>query len=123
MVLPSHFFGCIGQMMPAAMGAIMATGNKPALLVDGDASIMMHLAEFDTMVRYKMPLLIVVMNNQMLGAEYYKLDVHKMKADLATIPTPDLGAVAVAFGGAASSRAASRTCAPRSPSGWPSPGR
>ncbi len=80
-VLASHFFGCIGQMMPAAMVAL-AAGNKPGLLVDGDASIMMHLAEFETMVRYNMPLLIIVMNNQMLGAEYYKLDKHKMKSVL-----------------------------------------
>jgi thiamine pyrophosphate-dependent acetolactate synthase large subunit-like protein len=56
-VLASHFFGCIGQMMPAAMGAVVATGNKPAMLVDGDASVMMHLAEFETMVRYHMPLM------------------------------------------------------------------
>jgi len=98
-VLASHFFGCIGQMMPAAMGAVAASGNQPGLLVDGDASIMMHLAEFETMVRYGMPLLIVVMNNEMLGAEYYKLDVHKMKSELAAISTPDLGAVARAFGG------------------------
>ena len=97
-VLPSHFFGCIGQMMPAAMGGVMATG-KPAMLVDGDASVMMHLAEFETMVRYGMPLLIVVMNNQALGSEYYKLDAHHMNAGLATVPTPDLGAVATAFGG------------------------
>jgi thiamine pyrophosphate-dependent acetolactate synthase large subunit-like protein len=99
LVLPSHFYGCIGQMMPAAMGGVTAMGNKPAILVDGDASVMMHLAEFDTMVRYGMPLLIVVMNNQMLGAEYYKLDAHKMNSALATIATPDLGAVATAFGG------------------------
>jgi thiamine pyrophosphate-dependent acetolactate synthase large subunit-like protein len=99
LVLPSHFFGCIGQMMPAAMGAVVATGNQPAMLVDGDASVMMHLAEFETMVRYGMPLLIVVMNNEALGSEYYKLDAHKMKSDLARIPTPDLGAVAKAFGG------------------------
>ena len=98
-VLASHFFGCIGQMLPAAMGAVVATGNKPALLVDGDASIMMHLAEFETMVRYDMPLLTVCLNNQALGSEYYKLDAHKMNAELATIPTPDLGAVARAFGG------------------------
>jgi len=99
LVLPSHFFGCIGQMMPAAMGGVTAMGNKPAILVDGDASVMMHLAEFDTMVRYDMPLLIVVMNNQMLGAEYYKLDAHKMNAALSCIATPDLGAVATGFGG------------------------
>jgi thiamine pyrophosphate-dependent acetolactate synthase large subunit-like protein len=60
---------------------------------------MMHLAEFETMVRYGMPLLIVVMNNEALGSEYYKLDAHKMKSDLARIPTPDLGVVAKAFGG------------------------
>lgn len=98
-VLASHFFGCIGQMLPAAMGGVLAMGNQPAMLVDGDASVMMHLAEFETMVRYKMPLLVVVMNNQALGSEYYKLDAHEMKAELSVIPTPDLGAVAKAFGG------------------------
>ena len=59
----------------------------------------MHLAEFDTMVRYKMPLLIVVLNNQALGSEYYKLDAHKMDKELSVISTPDLGAVARGFGG------------------------
>ncbi len=98
-VLAGHFYGCIGQMLPAAMGAIVATGNKPLVLVDGDASVMMHLAEFETAVRYNQPLLVVVMNNEMLGAEYYKLDVHKMEAEQSCITTPDLGAVAVAFGG------------------------
>ncbi len=60
---------------------------------------MMHLAEFDTMVRHKMPLLIVVLNNEALGSEYYKLDAHKMKKELSVVPTPDLGAVGKAFGG------------------------
>ena len=92
--MPGHFYGCIGQMMPAAIGAVMANGNKPAMLVDGDASTMMHLNEFDTMVRHKVPLLMIVQNNEMLGAEYYKLDAHKMNAETSTIPTPDLGAVA-----------------------------
>ena len=98
-VLASHFFGCIGQMLPAAMGGVTALGNKPSFLVDGDASIMMHLAEFETMVRYKMPLLVVCMNNESLGSEYYKLDAHKMNAALANITVPDLGKVAVAMGG------------------------
>src|SRR5687768_1819497 len=99
LVMASHFFGCIGQMMPAAMGAVVASGYKPHVLVDGDASVMMHLAEFDTMVRYKMPLLIVVLNNEALGSEYYKLDAHKMDKELSVITTPDLGKVAQAFGG------------------------
>jgi acetolactate synthase-1/2/3 large subunit len=68
-------------------------------LMDGDASTMMHIGDFDTMVRYNVPLLIYVMNNECLGAEYYKLDAHKMAVETSCIPTTDLGAVARAFGG------------------------
>ena len=98
LVQGGHFFGCIGQMLPAAMGAVVATG-KPAMLIDGDASVMMHLAEFETAVRYNMPLLVIVMNNEALGAEYYKLDAHKMETRGSQVTTPDLGKVAVSFGG------------------------
>jgi thiamine pyrophosphate-dependent acetolactate synthase large subunit-like protein len=95
----AQFFGCIGQMLPAAMGIIQATGGKPLMLVEGDASTMMHLSDFDTAVRYKMPLLIVVQNDQALGSEYQKMVAHKMDAELSTIPTPDIGGLARAFGG------------------------
>ena len=47
-------------------------------------------------IRRGIPLLVVVMNNEALGSEYYKLDVHDMKKELST---PDLSAVARAFGG------------------------
>jgi acetolactate synthase I/II/III large subunit len=98
-VVAGHFFGCIGQMLPAAMGAVVATGKTPTVLVDGDASTMMHLAEIETAVRYDMPLLITVLNDQALGSEYHKMKAHDRQAELATIPTPDLGGVARAFGG------------------------
>jgi len=98
-VLAGHWFGCIGQMLPAAMGAIVANGNKPMLLVDGDASVIMHLAELETAVRYGLPLLVTVLNDQALGSEYHKMKSHNRQAELATIPTPDLGAVARSFGG------------------------
>ena len=98
-VVAGHFFGCIGQMLPAAMGTVVATGNQPTVLVDGDASTMMHLAELETAVRYDMPLLVTVLNDQALGSEYHKMKAHDRQADLATIPTPDLGAVARSFGG------------------------
>jgi acetolactate synthase-1/2/3 large subunit len=99
LVQAGTFFGCIGQMVPTAMGAVVATGYKPAVLLDGDASVMMHLAEFETATRYGMPLLVVVMNNQALGAEYYRFEAHKMDVKHSLITTPDLGAVAGAMGG------------------------
>jgi acetolactate synthase I/II/III large subunit len=98
-VLAGHWFGCIGQMLPAAMGTVVATGNTPTMLVDGDASVIMHLAELETAVRYDLPLLVTVLNDQALGSEYHKMKSHQMNAELATIPTPDLGAVARSFGG------------------------
>jgi thiamine pyrophosphate-dependent acetolactate synthase large subunit-like protein len=97
-VIPAHWFGCIGQSLPAAIGAVAAT-NRPTLLVDGDASTLMHLAELETAVREQMPLLTVVLNDQALGSEYHKFNAHGMNPDLATIPTPDLGAVMRSFGG------------------------
>ena len=69
------------------------------MLVDGDASMMMHLAEFDTVVRYKMPLLIVVHEQPGARLRVPQIDAHEMDAELSTIPTPDLGAVAFACGG------------------------
>ena len=94
----SGFFGCIGQMLPTAMGATIANGNKPAVLVDGDASTIMHLSDYDTVVRCKMPLLIVVLNDEALGSEYQKLRAHDMDPETSAIPSPDLGALARAFG-------------------------
>ena len=94
----SGFFGCIGQMFPTAMGAMFASGNKPAVLVDGDASTIMHLSDFDTAVRHKMPLLIVVQNDEALGSEYQKLRAHDMNPETSAIPSPDLGAIARAYG-------------------------
>jgi acetolactate synthase-1/2/3 large subunit len=59
----------------------------------------MHLAELETAVRYDLPLLVVVLNDQALGSEYHKMRTSDMRAELATITTPDLGAVARSFGG------------------------
>ena len=95
----SGFFGCIGQMFPAAMGIMFATGNKPAVLIDGDASTMMHLSDFDTLIRYNMPLLIVVQNDEALGSEYQKLRAHDMDPEISAIKSPDMGAIARAWGG------------------------
>jgi thiamine pyrophosphate-dependent acetolactate synthase large subunit-like protein len=39
------------------------------------------------------------MNNQGLAMEYYHLDAHHMDGELASVSTPDLGAIATACGG------------------------
>jgi len=91
-------FGCIGQAVPTAIGAAVALNGAPLVVVDGDASTLMHMQELETAARLGVKLLIAVFNDEALGAEYQKLVSKKMDARAATISTPDLGAVARAFG-------------------------
>jgi thiamine pyrophosphate-dependent acetolactate synthase large subunit-like protein len=91
-------FGCIGQAVPTAIGAAVALEGEPLAVVEGDAGTLMHMAELDTAARLGVKLLIAVFNDEALGAEYQKFVSKKMEARASAIPTPDLGAVARAFG-------------------------
>lgn len=92
-------FGAIGQAPLITMGWSLGRGNQPTVVIEGDASFIMHLAEFDTAVRYDWPVLVVVMNDEALGAEFHKSAAHGLRPELTAIPSPDLGAVARAMGG------------------------
>ncbi|MBV9579072.1 MAG: thiamine pyrophosphate-binding protein, partial [Chloroflexi bacterium] len=91
-------FGCIGQAVPTAIGAAVALDGAPLAVLDGDASTLMHMSELETAARLGVKLLVVVFNDEALGAEYQKLVSKKMDTGASAIPTPDLGAVARAFG-------------------------
>jgi thiamine pyrophosphate-dependent acetolactate synthase large subunit-like protein len=92
-------FGAIGQAPLLAIGKLIADGRKPGFVVEGDASFLMHLPEFETACRYQVPLLVVVMNDEALGAEYHKAAAKGLDPELAVIGVPDLGPVATALGG------------------------
>ncbi|NKQ53173.1 thiamine pyrophosphate-binding protein [Amycolatopsis sp. K13G38] len=92
-------FGAIGQAPLLTIGAVVGNDGKPTFVVEGDASFLMHLSEFETACRYGLPVLVVVMNDEGLGAEYHKAQAKGLDPELAVIPTPELGAVATALGG------------------------
>lgn len=64
--LSSGGLGTMGFGMGAAIGAAMGTGER-AVLVTGDGSFGMNLGELATAVAYGVPLVILLMNNQVLG--------------------------------------------------------
>ncbi|HEV7656776.1 MAG TPA: thiamine pyrophosphate-binding protein [Mycobacteriales bacterium] len=97
-ILPNLHFACIGQGMPTAIGGVIAE-NTPAFLLEGDAGFLMHLADFETAVRYAVPLLVVVMNDEGMAAEYHSMLTKDIDLSMTSIPTPDLGAVGVTLGG------------------------
>jgi len=66
--LMSGYLGSIGFALPASIGAWAAVGDsRPIVVVAGDGGFCQYLAEFTTLVKYKMPIKIIVINNNELG--------------------------------------------------------
>lgn len=64
--ISSGGLGTMGFGMGAAMGAQMATGER-VVLITGDGSFGMNLNELATAVTNRIPMVIVIMNNGVLG--------------------------------------------------------
>ena len=105
--LSSGGLGTMGFGMGAAIGAAMGTG-KHAVLITGDGSFGMNLNELATAVSHGIPLVILLMNNQVLGMvrqwQTLFFDKHYSNTRLDSRKT-DFVALARAFG-ADGSRAA-----------------
>ena len=66
--LMSGYLGSIGFALPASIGAWAAVGDsRPVVAVAGDGGLCQYLAEFTTLVKYQMPIKVVVINNNELG--------------------------------------------------------
>lgn len=58
--------GCaaMGYDLPAAIGAVTANENGKTILVTGDGSLQMNIQELQTLLTYKMPLKVFVLENE-----------------------------------------------------------
>ncbi len=65
-IVSSGGLGTMGFGLGAAIGAYTAT-KRPTVLITGDGSFGMNLNELATAVSYKVPVVIVLMNNGVLG--------------------------------------------------------
>ena len=66
-LLTSGGLGTMGFGMGAAIGGCVASGRKRTVLFTGDGSFGMNLNEMATAVSQKLPIIIVVMDNGVLG--------------------------------------------------------
>jgi acetolactate synthase-1/2/3 large subunit len=57
--------GCasMGYDLPAAIGACVGSGLKPVVCLAGDGSLQMNLQEIQTLVHYRLPVKLFVLNN------------------------------------------------------------
>jgi acetolactate synthase-1/2/3 large subunit len=53
----------MGYDLPAAIGAAVARGGKRVICLAGDGSVQMNIQELQTVVHYKLPIKIFVLNN------------------------------------------------------------
>jgi acetolactate synthase-1/2/3 large subunit len=65
--LTSGGLGAMGFGLGAAIGASLAQGRKKAILFTGEGSFGMNLTELATAVTYRLPVVIVILNNGVLG--------------------------------------------------------
>ncbi|NLW42092.1 MAG: biosynthetic-type acetolactate synthase large subunit [Tissierellia bacterium] len=60
-------FGTMGFGLGAAIGTQIANPEKRVVLVTGDGSFRMNMNELVTVTKYKLPIVIIILNNGVLG--------------------------------------------------------
>ena len=59
--------GAMGYGLPAAIGAKLAHPDRTVVSFSGDGGFMMTVQEFETAVRYRIPIVSIVVNNNLYG--------------------------------------------------------
>ena len=97
--ISSGGLGTMGFGFGAAIGAQMATGER-SVLVTGDGSFGMSLNEMATAVSYNVPMVILIMNNGVLGMvrQWQTLFFNKHYSNTVLNRQTDFVALARAFG-------------------------
>jgi acetolactate synthase-1/2/3 large subunit len=91
-------FGAIGQGLAITIGACFARPGQRVTHATGDASFMMNVADFQTAVRHKLPLTVIVFNDNAVGQEKHDLVHKKLNPSYADTPEADFAKLAVGLG-------------------------
>ncbi len=92
--------GSMGYGVPAAIGAQRLHPGRTVVAFAGDGCFLMHGQEFATAVQYELPIIVVVIDNGMLGTIRMHQERHYPgRVSSTTLRNPDFVAYARAFGG------------------------
>ena len=91
----------LGYAFPAAIGAKIACPDKPVVCFSGDGGFLMGMAELATAVKYGIPMVTVVVNDQALTAiKGSQLKHHQGRVIDTDLTNPDFAEMARSFGAA-----------------------
>lgn len=91
-------FGTLGFALPAAIGASLARPDAPSIAIIGDAGIMFTIQDLMTAVQERVPVVVVVFNDEGYGVERRHQDHLYGRRSGVDVRPPDFVAVARAFG-------------------------
>ncbi|HWA35379.1 MAG TPA: thiamine pyrophosphate-dependent enzyme, partial [Cyclobacteriaceae bacterium] len=90
--------GTMGFALPAAMGAKMAMPAKQVIAVIGDGGFQMTIQELGTIMQYKIPVKILVLNNNFLGmVRQWQQLFHGKRYSFTEMQNPDFVKIAAAY--------------------------
>ena len=97
--ITSAGFGTMGFGLPAAVGAKKARPHDEVILVTGDGSLMMNIQELGSIKRGKLPVKILLLDNQRLGMvrQWQDLFWNKRRSETILEDNPDFVMLAKAF--------------------------
>lgn len=91
-------FGSVGMGLYQGIGAAVARPDRHVVVFTGDGGFMMTLEELDTAVRRRIPMTVVIMNDNGFGVEVHMLRAQGRPVDVALYENPDFASVATALG-------------------------
>lgn len=99
-LITSGGFGTMGFGLPAAIGTQLAHPDSTVVCVSGDGSIQMNAQEMITATQYKLPVKVLLLNNQGLGMvrEWQELVYDRRYSESSMEIQPDFIALAGAYG-------------------------
>ncbi len=94
----SHSFQSVGLGLPSVIGLAVANPGKLAVLGAGDGGFMMSISDFETAIRLKLRLCILVYNDSSYAAEVHYFGRQGFSTDIVRFPETDFAAIARGYG-------------------------
>lgn len=100
-LLNSGGYGSMGYSLPAAIGASYAQPNATVVSINGDGGLQMNIQELQAIKRDKLPIKIIVLNNNCLGMIrrlQERIFDNRTAGSVHGYEAPDYSAIAPAYG-------------------------
>jgi len=97
--LMSGYLGSIGFALPASLGAWAAVkDSRPVVALSGDGGACQYLSEITTLVKYKIPVKLIILNNNELGKISKEQRAGEFEVWQTSLINPDFAAFARSCG-------------------------